>query len=130
MRHWRGQGQMTVMGRIVRCHAWRGGVVLILGSLLGGWGLPAGWSQEVTGGMKLIMEELRAAKKSQAEALAQVEDLRRQLQTLAAGGITAVSYRLPPQVEFAGQSVPVGRRDVWERLDQEFLSTSGVQGRT
>jgi hypothetical protein len=78
--------------------------------------------------MKLILEELRAVKKSQAEALAQVEDLRRQLQALAAGGLTAVSYRLPPKVEFAGQSVPVGRRDVWERLDQEFLLYIGRPG--
>jgi soluble lytic murein transglycosylase-like protein len=78
--------------------------------------------------MKLIMEELRAMKKSQAEALAQVEDLRRQLQTLAAGGVTAASYRLPAQVEFAGQAVPVGRRDVWERLDQEFLFYIGRPG--
>jgi hypothetical protein len=67
-------------------------------------------------------------KKSQAEALAQVEDLRRQVQTLAAGGVTAASYRLPAQVEFAGQAVPVGRRDVWERLDQEFLFYIGRPG--
>jgi membrane-bound lytic murein transglycosylase D len=78
--------------------------------------------------MKLVLEELRAVKKSQAEALAQVEDLRRQLQALTAGGLTAVSYRLPPKVEFAGQSVPVGRRDVWERLDQEFLLYIGRPG--
>jgi soluble lytic murein transglycosylase-like protein len=121
MRYWRGQGQVAWVGSSVRRQAWRGGIVLIVGSLLGGWGLPAAWGQELTGGMKLIMEELRAVKKSQAEALAQVEDLRRQLQALAAGGVTAASYRLPPQVEFAGQSVPVGRREVWERLDQEFL---------
>jgi hypothetical protein len=39
-----------------------------------------------------------------------------------------VSYRLPPQVDFAGQSVPVGRREVWERLDQEFLFYMGRPG--
>jgi hypothetical protein len=78
--------------------------------------------------MKLILEELRTVKRAQAEALAQVEDLRRQLQTLTAGGLTTVSYRLPLQVEFAGQSVPVGRRDVWERLDQEFLLYIGRPG--
>jgi LysM repeat protein len=71
--------------------------------------------------MKLLLEELRAVKKSQAEALAQVEDLRRQVQALATAGLTPVSYRLPAKVEFAGESVPVGRYDVWERLDQEFL---------
>jgi hypothetical protein len=31
-------------------------------------------------------------------------------------------------VEFAGQAVPVGRRDVWERLDQEFLFYIGRPG--
>jgi hypothetical protein len=94
---------------------------LILGGAVGGWWLPAAWSQELTGGMKLIMEELRAVKKSQAEAIAEVEDLRQQLKALRAGGVAAAHYRLPPKVEFAGQAVPVGRRDVWERLDQEFL---------
>ena len=128
MLHRRCQGQVTIMGRSVHRASWRWVVVLMMGCLLGGWCLPAAWGQELTGGMKLIMEELRAVKKSQAEALAQVEDLRRQLQTLAAGGLTAVSYRLPPQVEFAGQSVPVGRRDVWERLDQEFLFYIGRPG--
>jgi hypothetical protein len=102
--------------------------VLIAGGLLGGGRLPVAWGQELTGGMKLIMEELRAMKKSQAEALAEVEDLRRQLQGLVAGGLTAVSYRLPPKVEFADQAVPVGRRDVWERLDQEFLLYIGRPG--
>jgi soluble lytic murein transglycosylase-like protein len=103
-------------------------VILMVGGLLGGWNLPVAWGQELTSGMKLLMEELRALKKSQAEALAQVEDLRRQLKTLGAGGVTAVSYRLPPQVDFAGQSVPVGRREVWERLDQEFLFYMGRPG--
>ncbi len=121
MLHWRGQGQMTMVKSSAHRTSWQCVVVIMIGGLLGGWSLPVAWGQEGTGGMKLMMEELRALKKSQAEALAQVEDLRRQLQTLAAGGITAVSYRLPPQVDFAGQSVPVGRRDVWERLDQEFL---------
>jgi membrane-bound lytic murein transglycosylase D len=117
-----------MVGRIVHRAAWRWVVVLMMGGLLGGWCLPAVWGQELTGGMKLIMEELRTMKKAQAEALAQVEDLRRQLQALAAGGLTSVSYRLPPKVEFAGQSVPVGRRDVWERLDQEFLFYIGRPG--
>ena len=128
MQHWRCQGQVTMAGRSGHRASWRWVVVLMMACLLGGWCLPAAWGQELTGGMKLIMEELRAVKKSQAEALAQVEDLRRQLQTLAAGGLTAVSYRLPPQVEFAGQSVPVGRRDVWEHLDQEFLFYIGRPG--
>jgi membrane-bound lytic murein transglycosylase D len=128
MLQWRCQGQVTMMGRVVHRIAWRWVMVLVMGALLGGWCLPAAWSQELTGGMKLIMEELRTVKKAQAEALAQVEDLRRQLQALAAGGLTAVSYRLPPRVEFAGQSVPVGRRDVWERLDQEFLFYIGRPG--
>ena len=128
MLYWRGQGQMTMVGSNVHRTSWRWVVVLMMGGLLGGLSLPAAWGQELTGGMKLMMEELRALKKSQAEALAQVEDLRRQLQTLAAGGLTAVSYRLPPQVDFAGQSVPVGRRDVWERLDQEFLFYIGRPG--
>jgi membrane-bound lytic murein transglycosylase D len=128
MLHWRCQGQVTMVGSIVRRASWRWVAVLTMGGLLGGWCLPAAWGQELTSGMKLIFEELRTVKKAQAEALAQVEDLRRQLQALAAGGLTAASYRLPPRVEFAGQSVPLGRRDVWERLDQEFLLYVGRPG--
>jgi membrane-bound lytic murein transglycosylase D len=128
MLHWRCQGQANMMGGSVDHASRRWVVLLMLGGLLGGWYVPAAWGQDPTGGMKLIMEELRALKKSQAEALAQVEDLRRQLRALGAGGVTAVTYRLPPQVEFAGQSVPVGRRDVWERLDQEFLFYIGRPG--
>jgi membrane-bound lytic murein transglycosylase D len=128
MLHWRCQARVTRGGKVVHCASWQWVAVLLAGGLLGGWHLPAAWGQEPTGGMKLILEELRAVKRSQAEALAQVEDLRRQLQALRAGGLTAVSYRLPPKVEFAGQSVPVGRRDVWERLDQEFLLYIGRPG--
>jgi membrane-bound lytic murein transglycosylase D len=128
MLHWRCQARVTRGGKVVHCASWQWVAVLLAGGLLGGWHLPAVWGQEPTGGMKLILEELRAVKRSQAEALAQVEDLRRQLQALRAGGLTAVSYRLPPKVEFAGQSVPVGRRDVWERLDQEFLLYIGRPG--
>ena len=89
MQQWRGQGQMTMVGSSVHRASWRWVVILMMGGLLAGWSLPAAWGQELTGGMKLIMEELRAMKKSQAEALADVEDLRRQLQGLAAGGLTA-----------------------------------------
>jgi membrane-bound lytic murein transglycosylase D len=121
MWHRRCQVRLAMKGRVTYRESWRWMTVLMMGGLLGGWHVPAAWSQELTGGMKLLLEELRAVKKSQAEALAQVEDLRRQLQALSAGGLTAVSYRLPAKVEFAGQSVPVGRYDVWERLDQEFL---------
>lgn len=128
MLHWQGRAQVTMLGRAVHRASWQGVAVLMVGGLLGGWRLPVTWGQELTGGMKLIMEELRAVKKSQAEALTEVEDLRRQLQALAAGGLTAVSYRLPPKVEFADQAVPVGRRDVWERLDQEFLLYIGRPG--
>jgi membrane-bound lytic murein transglycosylase D len=128
MLHWRCRAQVTLVGKVVHRASWRWVAVLMVGGLLGGWHLPAAWAQEQTGGMKLIMEELRAVKKAQAEALAEVEDLRRQLRAMAAGGLTAVSYRLPPKVEFADHSVPVGRRDVWERLDQEFLLYIGRPG--
>jgi membrane-bound lytic murein transglycosylase D len=128
MLHWQGRAQVSKLGRVVLRASWPWVAVLIVGGLLGGGRLPVAWGQELTGGMKLIMEELRAMKKSQAEALAEVEDLRRQLQGLVAGGLTAVSYRLPPKVEFADQAVPVGRRDVWERLDQEFLLYIGRPG--
>ena len=90
MRHRQGQGQVNVGRKSVHHTSWRWLVFFMLGGLLGGWHLPVAWGQELTGGMKLIMEELRAVKKSQAEALAQVEDLRRQLQALSAGGLTAV----------------------------------------
>jgi membrane-bound lytic murein transglycosylase D len=128
MLHWQGRAQVTKLGRVVLQASWPWVAVLIVGGVLEGGRLPVVWGQELTGGMKLIMEELRAMKKSQAEALAEVEDLRRQLQGLMAGGLTAVSYRLPPKVEFAEQTVPVGRRDIWERLDQEFLLYIGRPG--
>ncbi|HXH11849.1 MAG TPA: transglycosylase SLT domain-containing protein [Alphaproteobacteria bacterium] len=92
------------------------------------WSMPQAWGQEITGGMKLLLQELREVKKAHAEALAQVEDLRRQVRVLSAGGLTSVHYRLPPQIDFAGQPVPLGRRDVWERLDQEFLLYIGRPG--
>jgi len=128
MLHRQGRAQVIMLGRAVHRTSWPWVAVLMVGGLLGGWRLPVTWGQELTGGMKLIMEELRAVKKSQAEALAEVEDLRRQLRALAAGSLTAVSYRLPPKVDFADQAVPVGRRDVWERLDQEFLLYIGRPG--
>jgi membrane-bound lytic murein transglycosylase D len=128
MLHWQCREQLTMLGRVVHRASWPWVTVLMVGGLLGGWRLPVTWGQELTGGMKLIMEELRAVKKSQAEALAEVEDLRRQLRALTAGSPTAVSYRLPPKVEFANQAVPVGRRDIWERLDQEFLFYIGRPG--
>lgn len=122
------QGQVKVGWKLVHRASSRWLALLMLGGLLGAWDVVEAWGQELTGGMKLIMEELRAVKKSQAEALAQVEDLRRQLQTLATGGLTAVNYRLPAAIDFAGQPVPIGRRDVWERLDQEFLLYIGRPG--
>jgi membrane-bound lytic murein transglycosylase D len=128
MRHWRCQAQVAMVGRVVHRVSWRWLTVLMVGGLLGEWHLPAAWGQELTGGMKLVLEELRAVKKSQAEALAQVEELRKQVQAMAGGAPAAASYRLPSKVEFAGEAVPVGRRDVWERLDQEFLLYIGRPG--
>jgi membrane-bound lytic murein transglycosylase D len=128
MLHRQCRAQVTMLRRVVHRTSWQWVAVLMVGGLLGGWRLPVTWGQELSGGMKLIMEELRAVKKSQVEALAEVEDLRRQLRALAAGGLTAVGYRLPPKVEFAEHAVPVGRRDVWERLDQEFLLYIGRPG--
>jgi membrane-bound lytic murein transglycosylase D len=122
------QGQVNVGWTLVHRASGRWLTFLMLAGLIGGWGAPEALGQELTGGMKLILEELRAVKKSQAEALAQVEDLRRQIKTLATGGLTAVNYRLPAAIDFAGQPVPIGRRDVWERLDQEFLLYIGRPG--
>jgi hypothetical protein len=78
--------------------------------------------------MTLLLQELLEVKKAQAEALVQIGDLRRQVQMLSAGGLSSVHYRLPPKIEFAGQLVPLGRRDVWERLDQEFMLYVGRPG--
>jgi membrane-bound lytic murein transglycosylase D len=103
-------------------------VLLMLGGGLSGWSVPEVWGEEMTGGMKLILEELRQVKKAHADAMTQIEDLRRQLQTLGAGGLVAASYRLPTKVDFAGEPVPLHRRDVWERLDQEFLLYIGRPG--
>src|SRR5262245_50478327 len=62
MLHWRCQGQVTMLGRSVRHVSRRWVGVLMMGCLLAGWCLPAACGQELTGGMKLIMEELRAVK--------------------------------------------------------------------
>src|SRR5688572_30418328 len=99
MRHRQGQGQVDLGHKSVHRASWRWLVFFMVGSVVGGWHEAVAGSQELTGGMKLIMEELRAVKKAQAEALAQVEDLRRQLQALSAGGLTAANYRLPAKVE-------------------------------
>jgi LysM repeat protein len=42
--------------------------------------------------------------------------------------LTSVHYRLPLKIDFAAQPVPVERREVWERLDQEFLLYIGRPG--
>lgn len=103
-------------------------VLLMLGGGLSGWSVPQVWGQEMTGGMKLILEELRQVKIAHAEAMVQIGELHRQVQTLSAGGLVAASYRLPPKVDFAGEPVPLHRRDVWEHLDQEFLMYIGRPG--
>jgi len=95
---------------------WLGALLLLL---LGAWDQPRAWSQEVTGGMKLLLQELQAVKRSHLEAMAQIEDLRQQLR--AKGGPASASYRLPARIEFCGERVPLDEREIRERLDQEFL---------
>jgi membrane-bound lytic murein transglycosylase D len=128
LRHRPCQTQVTTARQCWQSAASRWLVLLMLGGGLSGWSVPQAWGQEMTGGMKLILEELRQAKKAHAEAMVQIEDLRRQVLTLSAGGLVAASYRLPPKVDFAGEPVPLHRRDVWERLDQEFLLYIGRPG--
>ncbi len=122
------QKQVAAVRQDAHRGLWLLPVLLVSGMLLGGWGSPRAWGQEMTGGMKLILEELRQVKRSYAEALAQIEELRRLVQALATGGVASTSYRLPPKVEFAGDRVPLERRDIWERLDQEFLLYIGRPG--
>ena len=122
------QRQIVAVGQGAHRVSWLSLVLLVSGMLLGGWVLPRAWGQEMTGGMKLILEELRQVKRSHAEALAQIEELRQQLRALAAGGMAAASYRLPQKVEFTGVRVPLERRDIWERLDEEFLLYIGRPG--
>ncbi|HEX2275525.1 MAG TPA: hypothetical protein VHN13_00160, partial [Candidatus Tectomicrobia bacterium] len=57
------RGQVTAGRKVVHRASWRWLTFLILGGSAGGWWLPGVWGQELTGGMKLIMEELRAVKK-------------------------------------------------------------------
>jgi membrane-bound lytic murein transglycosylase D len=128
LRHRPCQAQVTMARQWWRYASSRWLVLLILGGWLWGGSLPQVWGQDMTGGMKLILEELRQVKKAHAEAIVQIEDLRRQVQTLGAGGLVAASYRLPPKIDFAGEPVPLHRRDVWERLDQEFLMYIGRPG--
>ena len=130
MLHRQGRAQVIMLGRAVHRTSWPWVAVLMVGGLLGGWRLPVTWGQELTGGMKLIMEELRAVKKSQAEALAEVEDLRRQLRALAAGSLTAVSYRLPPKVEFATKPSPSDGAMSGSVSTRNSCSTSGVRDRS
>jgi membrane-bound lytic murein transglycosylase D len=128
LRHRPYQKRVTTARQRWRYASSRWLVLLMLGGGLSGWSVPEVWGEEMTGGMKLLLEELRQVKKAHAEALVQMEDLRRQVQTLSAGGLVAASYRLPPTVDFAGEPVPLHRRDVWERLDQEFLLYIGRPG--
>jgi soluble lytic murein transglycosylase-like protein len=103
-------------------------VVVASALVLAGGERTRAWGEELSGGMRLLLQELRTLKQAHVEALAQLEELRRQVRMLAAGGLTSVHYRLPPKVEFAGEVVPLGRREVWERLDQEFLLYIGRPG--
>ena len=66
MLHGQGRAQVTKLGRVVLQASWPWVAVLIVGGVLEGGRLPVVWGQELTGGMKLIMEELRAMKKSRA----------------------------------------------------------------
>jgi membrane-bound lytic murein transglycosylase D len=122
------QRQVVAAGQGAHRVSWLSLVLFVSGMLLAAWALPRAWGQEMTGGMKLILEELRQVKRSHAEALAQIEELRQQLRALAAGGGAGASYRLPQKVEFTGERVPLERRDIWERLDQEFLLYIGRPG--
>ena len=121
MLRWRCQAYARVAMEAPRSQPRLGQLLLALALVLGGWGLPQGWGQEMTSGMKLLLQELLEVKRANLEAIAQIEELRRHLQILSAGGLPSVSYRLPVQIEFCGESVPLERREVWERLDQEFL---------
>lgn len=126
--HGLSQQRVAARCRAVHHAAWPWLVSLISVMAFGGVNAPQAGGQEVTGGMKVLLQELRELKKAHAEALAEIEDLRRQVQALSVGGLPTVNYRLPPKVEFAGQTVPLGRREVWERLDQEFLLYIGRPG--
>jgi hypothetical protein len=98
----------------------------MLALLLGSWDLPRGWGGELTGGMQLLLQELREVKRAHLDAMAQIEDLQQQLRTT--GGPSSASYRLPARIEFCGERVPVEEREIRERLDQEFLLYLGHPG--
>jgi hypothetical protein len=98
----------------------------MLALLLGSWDLPRGWGGELTGGMQLLLQELREVKRAHLDAMGQIEDLQQQLRTT--GGPSSASYRLPARIEFCGERVPVEEREIRERLDQEFLLYLGHPG--
>lgn len=115
------QAHMSTVGRVSDSPLPLWLVFLMPVVWLGSWSLPQAWGQETTGGMKLLLQELREVKRANLDAVAQIEELRRQLRSLASGSPSSVSYRLPARIEFCSEPVPLGRRDVWERLDYEFL---------
>lgn len=125
---WRCQVCVRTVVSAPRSQRWLGQALLVLALLLGGWGLPAGWGQEVSGEMQLLLQELGELKRGNLEAMDQIEELRRKLQLLSAGGYPRVNYRLPSKIEFCGEPVPLEQREVWERLDQEFLLYIGRPG--
>jgi membrane-bound lytic murein transglycosylase D len=70
-----------------------------------------------------------AAREDVVELRAEIERLRGRLERLESGQAAAPralhTFELPARLEFAGEAVPLGRWDVSERLEREFLLSVG-----
>lgn len=72
----------------------------------------------------VVMRPLRAGQQPAiiVGESAGLQDIRQRLETLS-GQVFLTGYELPDRVTICGSPVPIGERDVAERLEREFLST-------
>lgn len=97
------------------CRAWLG-MVLVAGGLLL-WPQGGSAEQAARPRPRQVAEETRAQVQLLREQLEQALGRLEQLERLR--GIS--HYRFPKEVELLGVRIPLERRDLWERMDREFL---------
>lgn len=97
------------------CKAWLSMVLVAGGFLL--WAQDGSAEQAARPRPRQVAEETRAQVQLLREQLEQALGRLEQLERLR--GIS--HYRFPREVELLGVRIPLERRDLWERMDREFL---------